>query len=140
MRDCCWRLRVGRRSIGFVGLVAPFFGRQLSRGHPAGHGSAAAIGAVLLTLADLVVRSVHLDRPIPVGVVTACSENVFYGGADEAAGGDGMTSLIATRSRDGRLSPPTSSRAGELVALVGTNGGGKTSRSAPSPDRERGRG
>lgn len=59
-------------AIGFVGLVAPFFGRQLSRGHPGrAMVPAAAIGAILLTLADLVVRSVHLDRPIPVGVVTA---------------------------------------------------------------------
>ena len=59
-------------AIGFVGLVAPLFGRRLSHGHP---GSAmvpaALIGAVLLTLADLAVRSVPLDRPIPVGVVTA---------------------------------------------------------------------
>lgn len=59
-------------AIGFVGLVAPFFGRQLSRGHP-GRAMlpAAAIGALLLTVADLVVRAVPLDRPIPVGVVTA---------------------------------------------------------------------
>ena len=59
-------------AIGFVGLVAPVFGRHLSRGHP---GSAmlpsAAIGATLLSLADLVVRAVPLDRPIPVGVITA---------------------------------------------------------------------
>jgi iron complex transport system permease protein len=59
-------------AIGFVGLVAPVFGRQLSRGHP---GSAmvpaALIGAILLAAADLVVRSIPLDRPIPVGVVTA---------------------------------------------------------------------
>ena len=59
-------------AIGFVGLVAPLFGRRLSRGHP---GSAmvpaALIGVVLLTLADLVVRAVRLDRPIPVGVITA---------------------------------------------------------------------
>ena len=59
-------------AIGFVGLVAPVFGRQLSRGHP---GSAmipaALIGALLLAVADLVVRAVPLDRPIPVGVVTA---------------------------------------------------------------------
>ena len=59
-------------AIGFVGLVAPLFGRRLSRGHP---GSAmipaALIGAVLLTLADLAVRAVPLDRPIPVGVITA---------------------------------------------------------------------
>lgn len=59
-------------AIGFVGLVAPFFGRQLSRGHP-GRAMipAAIIGAILLTIADLAVRSIHLDRPIPVGVVTA---------------------------------------------------------------------
>ena len=59
-------------AIGFVGLVAPLFGRRLSRGHP---GSAmipsALIGAILLTLADLAVRAVPLDRPIPVGVITA---------------------------------------------------------------------
>jgi iron complex transport system permease protein len=59
-------------AIGFVGLVAPVFGRHISRGHP---GSAmipsAAIGAILLLLADLVVRAVPLDRPVPVGVVTA---------------------------------------------------------------------
>jgi len=59
-------------AIGFVGLVAPVFGRSLSRGHP---GSAmvhaALIGAILLAAADLVVRSIPLDRPIPVGVVTA---------------------------------------------------------------------
>ena len=59
-------------AIGFVGLVAPVFGRQLSRGHP---GSAmlpaALIGAILLAAADLVVRAIPLDRPIPVGVITA---------------------------------------------------------------------
>lgn len=59
-------------AIGFVGLVAPIFGRRLSRGHP-GRAMipAAVIGAILLTLADLVVRAVPLDRPIPVGVITA---------------------------------------------------------------------
>lgn len=59
-------------AIGFVGLVAPVFGRHLTRGHP-GRAMipAAAIGAALLLLADLLVRSVPLDRAIPVGVVTA---------------------------------------------------------------------
>jgi iron complex transport system permease protein len=59
-------------AIGFVGLVAPIFGRHLTRGHP-GRAMipAALIGAILLAAADLVVRSVPLDRPIPVGVVTA---------------------------------------------------------------------
>ncbi len=59
-------------AIGFVGLVAPVFGRQLSRGHPGrAMVPSAAIGATLLLIADLVVRAVPLDRPIPVGVVTA---------------------------------------------------------------------
>lgn len=59
-------------AIGFVGLVAPVFARRTSRGHP-GRAMlpAAVIGALLLTLADLAVRSIPLDRTIPVGVVTA---------------------------------------------------------------------
>jgi iron complex transport system permease protein len=59
-------------AIGFVGLVAPFLGRYMTRGHP-GRAlvPAAAIGAILLALADLLVRSIHLDRPIPIGVITA---------------------------------------------------------------------
>ena len=59
-------------AIGFVGLVAPFFGRHLTGGHP-GRAMipAALIGAILLAAADLVVRAIPLDRPIPVGVVTA---------------------------------------------------------------------
>lgn len=59
-------------AIGFVGLVAPVFGRQVSRGHPGkALAPSALIGALLLTAADLVVRAVPLDRPIPVGVITA---------------------------------------------------------------------
>ena len=59
-------------AIGFVGLVAPVFGRWISRGHPGkAMVPAALIGAILLTVADLVVRAVPLDRPIPVGVITA---------------------------------------------------------------------
>lgn len=59
-------------AIGFIGLVAPILGRRLARGHP-GRAMlpAGVIGAVLLTLADLVVRAVPLDREIPVGVITA---------------------------------------------------------------------
>ena len=59
-------------AIGFVGLVAPIVARRLSRGHPGrAMFPAAVIGALLLTLADLVVRAIPLDRPIPVGVITA---------------------------------------------------------------------
>lgn len=59
-------------AIGFVGLVAPVVGRHITLGHPGrAMFPAAAIGAILLIIADLVVRAVPLDRPIPVGVVTA---------------------------------------------------------------------
>ncbi|WP_324807998.1 iron ABC transporter permease [Sphingomonas sp. LY29] len=59
-------------AIGFVGLVAPILARRLSKGHP-GRAliPAALIGAILLALSDLLVRSIPLDRPIPIGVVTA---------------------------------------------------------------------
>ena len=59
-------------AIGFVGLVAPVLARRLTRGHP-GRAMlpAALIGAILLTLADLAVRSIPLDRPLPLGVLTA---------------------------------------------------------------------
>ena len=59
-------------AIGFVGLVAPVFGRHLSRGHPGSAMIPAALaGAILLAAADLVVRAIPLDRAIPVGVITA---------------------------------------------------------------------
>ena len=59
-------------AIGFVGLVAPVLARRLTRGHP-GRAMlpAALIGAILLTLADLAVRAIPLDRPLPIGVLTA---------------------------------------------------------------------
>jgi iron complex transport system permease protein len=59
-------------AIGFVGLAAPVLARRLTRGHP-GQAlvPAALIGAILLTLADLAVRAIPLDRALPIGVVTA---------------------------------------------------------------------
>ena len=58
-------------AIAFVGLIAPFAARTLTRGHP-GRAllPAAAIGALLLLLADLLVRLAPAGRAIPVGVVT----------------------------------------------------------------------
>ena len=59
-------------AIGFVGLVAPVLARRLTRGHPGrAMVPAAIIGAILLALADLAVRAIPLDRPLPIGVVTA---------------------------------------------------------------------
>ena len=66
-------------AIGFVGLVAPVLARRLTRGHP-GRAMlpAALIGALLLTLADLAVRAIPLDRPLPLGVLTALFGTPFF--------------------------------------------------------------
>jgi iron complex transport system permease protein len=66
-------------AIGFIGLVAPIFARRLTRGHP-GRAilPAALIGAVLLTLADLAVRTAPLGRTLPIGVATALVGAPFF--------------------------------------------------------------
>lgn len=58
-------------AIGFVGLIAPVIARRLVRGHP-GRAlvPAGLIGGALVLGADLLVRTIPLDRAIPVGVVT----------------------------------------------------------------------
>jgi iron complex transport system permease protein len=66
-------------AIGFVGLIAPVIARRLSAGHP---GRAllpsAVIGAGLVALADLVSRSVELNRSIPVGVLTTLAGTPIF--------------------------------------------------------------
>jgi len=58
-------------AVGFVGLIAPVIARRLSAGHPGrAMVPAAAVGAALVVIADLVSRTVVLDRSIPVGVLT----------------------------------------------------------------------
>lgn len=66
-------------AVGFIGLVAPIFARRLSRGHP-GRAilPAALIGALLLTLADLLVRLAPIGRTLPIGVVTALLGAPFF--------------------------------------------------------------
>jgi iron complex transport system permease protein len=66
-------------AIGFVGLIAPIFARRLTRGHPGRAIFASAlIGALLLSLADLVVRLAPLGRTLPIGVVTALIGAPFF--------------------------------------------------------------
>lgn len=66
-------------AIGLVGLVAPVLARALVRGHPGrAMVPAAAIGAALMTAADLIVRASPLQRPLPVGVVTALIGAPFF--------------------------------------------------------------
>ena len=58
-------------AIGFVGLIAPYAARLITRGHP-GRAllPAAGLGAMLMLLADLALRLAPAGRPIPVGVLT----------------------------------------------------------------------
>ena len=66
-------------AIGFVGLIAPVIARRLSAGHPGrAMVPAAAIGGALVLLADLVSRTVLLDRAIPVGVITTLAGTPLF--------------------------------------------------------------
>jgi iron complex transport system permease protein len=58
-------------AIGFVGLIAPYAARRLTRGHP-GRAllPAAFVGSILLLIADFAVRFGPAGRTIPVGVLT----------------------------------------------------------------------
>jgi iron complex transport system permease protein len=58
-------------AIAFVGLIAPYAARLMTRGHP-GRAliPAAAVGALLIVVADLVVRCGPSGRSIPIGVIT----------------------------------------------------------------------
>ncbi|QNN65904.1 iron ABC transporter permease [Sphingomonas rhizophila] len=59
-------------AIGFVGLAAPVIARRVVRGHPGrALAPAAALGALLLLLADMAVRLLPLNRTLPIGVLTA---------------------------------------------------------------------
>ena len=66
-------------AIGFVGLIGPYAGRLMTRGHP---GRAlvpsGAIGGALLLLADLAVRFGPAGRTIPVGVLTTVAGTPLF--------------------------------------------------------------
>jgi len=66
-------------AVGFIGLVAPIFARRLTRAHP-GRAilPAALIGAILLCLADVLVRFAPAGRQFPIGVVTALLGAPFF--------------------------------------------------------------
>jgi len=66
-------------AVGFIGLVAPVFARRLTGGHP-GRAilPAALIGALLLSLADLLSSLAPLGRILPIGVITALVGAPFF--------------------------------------------------------------
>ncbi len=59
-------------SIGFVGLIIPHLARRcVAATHRVALPVAALMGAILLTLADLVARTVLAPQEIPIGILTA---------------------------------------------------------------------
>lgn len=66
-------------AVGFTGLIAPVFARRLTGGHP-GRAilPAALIGALLLSVADLLSGLAPLGRVLPIGVITALVGAPFF--------------------------------------------------------------
>jgi len=66
-------------AIGFVGLLAPYAARRLSRGHP-GQAlvPAGLIGSILLLVADIAVRFGPEGRTIPVGILTTVAGTPLF--------------------------------------------------------------
>jgi iron complex transport system permease protein len=66
-------------SVGFIGLVAPHLARPFA-GHQPGRilAPAALFGALLLVLADVAVREIHLGPEIKLGVLTALIGAPFF--------------------------------------------------------------
>jgi iron complex transport system permease protein len=66
-------------SVGFIGLVAPHLARPFA-GHQPGRilAPAALFGALLLVLADIAVREIHLGPEIKLGVLTALIGAPFF--------------------------------------------------------------
>lgn len=66
-------------AIGFVGLLAPYAARRLTRGHP-GRAlvPAGLIGGILLLIADAAVRYGPPGRTIPVGILTTVAGTPLF--------------------------------------------------------------
>jgi len=67
-------------AIAFVGLAAPHIARRLAgRRHARLIPTAAAVGAILVLLADIVARSAIAPAQLPVGLATALLGAPFFG-------------------------------------------------------------
>jgi len=66
-------------AIGFVGLLAPYAARRLTRGHP-GRAlvPAGLMGGILLLVADIAVRFGPPGRIIPVGILTTVAGTPLF--------------------------------------------------------------
>lgn len=63
--------------ISFIALSAPHIARRLVNGDGLSLGAAAAVGALLLLLADVIAQRIYPPSPLPVGIVTTCIGGVY---------------------------------------------------------------
>lgn len=64
--------------ISFIALAAPQIARRIVRSDGLALGPTAAVGALLLLLADVVAQRIHPDSPLPVGIVTVSIGGLYF--------------------------------------------------------------
>ncbi|MFV0252805.1 MAG: FecCD family ABC transporter permease [Beutenbergiaceae bacterium] len=64
--------------ISFIALAAPQIARRLVPSDGLALGPAAAVGSLLLLLADVLAQRIHPDSPLPVGIVTVCIGGLYF--------------------------------------------------------------
>jgi iron complex transport system permease protein len=64
--------------ISFIALAAPQIARRIVRSDGLALGPTAAVGSMLLLLADVVAQRIHPDSPLPVGIVTVSIGGLYF--------------------------------------------------------------
>jgi iron complex transport system permease protein len=64
--------------ISFIALAAPQIARRIVPSDGLALGPTAAVGALLLLLADVVAQRIHPNSPLPVGIVTVCIGGLYF--------------------------------------------------------------
>ncbi|MGS0563273.1 FecCD family ABC transporter permease [Microbacterium aurugineum] len=64
--------------ISFIALAAPQIARRIVRSDGLALAPTAAVGALLLLLADVVAQRIHPDSPLPVGIVTVSIGGLYF--------------------------------------------------------------
>lgn len=64
--------------VSFIALAAPQIARRIVRSDGLALGPTAAVGALLLLLADVLAQRVYPDSPLPVGIVTVSIGGLYF--------------------------------------------------------------
>ena len=64
--------------IAFIALAAPHIARRVVRLDGLVLGTSAAVGALLLLLADVIAQRIYPDSPLPVGIVTVSIGGIYF--------------------------------------------------------------